>query len=94
MTCKRLNLQATSTSYTSFDLQPPRTPGRRNFPSVQIITRPLSIILLTIVKQCTNPCEVIYLIDPQLDNLALVQEHVRSSPESAECVLQEADRAG
>lgn len=77
MGCKPLNLQAPSPSYTSFNLQPPRTPGRSSFPSVQVITRPLSIILFTIIKQCTNPREVIYLIHPRLNSLALWPDKVR-----------------
>lgn len=76
MTCKPLNIQPLSPSYTSFNLQPPRTPGRRSFPSVQVITRPLSIILFTIIRQCTNPRDVIYLIHPRVHDLALWREKV------------------
>jgi hypothetical protein len=84
MVCKPLNLKAPSASYTSFDLTPPRTPGRRSFPSVQVITRPLSIVLFTLVKQCTNPLEVLCLMDPQLDNLTLLRKgyvgHIPGAP--------------
>ncbi|KAF7503400.1 hypothetical protein GJ744_003883 [Endocarpon pusillum] len=87
MTCKPLNLQVPSTSYTSFNLQPPRTPGRRSFPSVQVITRPLALILFTIIRQCTNPREVIYLIHPRSNNLASL--HERSSKFITEKILAE-----
>jgi hypothetical protein len=76
MTCTPLNLQPPSSpSYTSFNLQPPRTPGRRSFPTSvqQLITRPLSIILLTIIRQCTHPRDVIYLIHPRLNSSSLAR---------------------
>lgn len=84
MPCKPLSLQVPSASYTSFNLQPPRTPGRRSFPSVQVITRPLALILFTIIKQCTNPRDVIYLIHPRLNNLAPWHERVGPFPHKDE----------